>query len=235
MIFPHLEYERLVQEFDRTRLDASKTYLSPNHNPIQKIEIRPEALEDFYDITESKHLDWQYGSDGSKAITLRITTGVDEDTLDAPEDSVYSIDVITEEDDHLFSVDNDIVAYEDDILKYVRAGRNTFLDKHRAAQKDILQILDRRRIMNRDGTRLTKDQIFDKVEVREWSKFKTLSIIFSGISNAVDDIFGQKAQHYAKKASEAENFAVIRLDLNKDGEVTKDEQVDLFSTELIRR
>jgi hypothetical protein len=234
MIFPHLDFEKIVQVNDKTRLDATKTFLSPNSNPIQVLEIRPEDSEIFYNVTTAKYLDWSYATDGEKTVTLRITTGVDIMTLDAPVDFQYELTVLSEENDNLFSNDNDLIQYEDDILKYVRKGRNTFLDKHRAAQSFILSELDRRRIVNRDGTRITKDQIKNIEEVREWSRFYTLYIIFKSLSNAVDDVFSQA--FYLKRAQEAQNFAIIRLDLNKDGSIDASrEQFDIFSTDMVRR
>jgi hypothetical protein len=236
MIFPHLDFEKIVQVNDKTRLDAGKTFLSPDSNPIQVLEIRPENSDIFYNVTTAKFLDWSYATDGEKVVTLRITTGVNNLTLDTPVEFQYQLNVLSEEDDNLFSNDNDLVQYEDDILKYIRKGRNSFLDKHRAAQSFIISELDRRRIVNSDGTRITKDQIKDIEEVREWSRFYTLYIIFRGISNAVDDIFGQKAMSYLKRSQEAQNFAVIRLDLNKDGDINPlTEQLDIFTTDMVRR
>ena len=236
MIFPHLDFEKIVQVNDKTRLDANRTFLSPSSNPIQVLEIQPEALENFYNVTTAKYLDWAYPLDGEKVVTLRITTGVDNLTLDTPVEFEYSLEALSEEDDNLFSNDNELTQYEDDILKYIRKGRNSFLDKHRAAQSFIMSELDRRRIVNKDGTRLSKDQIKDIEEVKEWSRFYTLYIIFKGIGNAVDDIFGQKAMSYLKRSQEAQNFAVIRLDMNKDGEIDpREEQLDIFTTDMVRR
>jgi hypothetical protein len=228
MIFPNLELEDVLQVDDRTRLDGTKTYITQGQAAITKVEIEPNSGAGFIDVTADRYLDFQYDHSGNKNVSIRVTAG-------SVVTATKSIMVVTSGSDHLFSTDEDIRTYEDDILRYVRSGRNSFLDKHRAAQRDILDELDRRRIYNSDGTRFEKTQLVDIVEVKTWSKFKTLSIIFQGLSNAVDDVFSRKSNYYADLALQASKQAIIRLDLNKDEQITSDEFVDTWTTELVRR
>lgn len=229
MIFPHLQLEDAVQVNDRTRLSGVKTYTSPDEDDISLVEIQPENLGPWIDVTEARYLDWQYSTDGEKAVTIRVTT-------DGPPVTVTrTIQVLDPDDDKLFSSDSDIEKYEPDILKYVREGRNTHLDAHRAAQRRIMQVLDERRVTNTQGERLTLDAVLDVEEFRAWSKFLTLSIIFEGISNAVDDIFAEKSRRYRKLADEAANRGVLRLDYNGSGDVSASEFRDMKTTRMIRR
>jgi hypothetical protein len=94
--------------------------------------------------------------------------------------------------------------------------------------------LDEKRIWDTQGNRLTLDAITDVVEVKDWSKFMTLRLIFEGISNATDDVFHEKALRYKALEVEARNRAALRLDRDGDGEtdVTK---LDMRSIFMVRR
>lgn len=142
---------------------------------------------------------------------------------------IYSV-----EGDKLFSSDSELQSHEDDILKWVRSGRASFLDKHRLAQDHILDELDRAGYTDIYSERLTKDAIVDIQEVREWSKYKTLSFIFESLSNAVDDVFSVKAKKYDDMALKKKDRAMLRLDLTKDGKVDVDEFLSIRSATLRR-
>jgi hypothetical protein len=213
MIFPVLKLENIVQIGDQTRLDARKSYTTPDEASITLIEIEPEASSGFLDITSSQFLDYQYSTDGDKSVSLRITTD------GAPETFSKTITVISETDDKLFSTDEELTPHEPDILEYVRSGRNSFLNVHRTAQDRILTWLDEHRITDSNGDRLTKDAIVDIEEVNDWSKFMVLRMIFEGLSNSVDDIFSAKALSYRELEATARNRSQIRLDRDGDGEI----------------
>ena len=228
MIFPVLETEATVQENDKTRLDGRKSFITPDEAAITLIEIEPEAAAGFIDVTTLQYLDYQYATDGTKTVSIRITTD------GAPVTGTVTISVVTAADDKLFSGDAELVAHEPEILNYVRAGRNSFLDVHRTAQDRIITWLDEHRIWDTEGDRLTKDAIIDIEEVNDWSKFLTLKYIFEGLSNATDDIFHDKAMRYAEMASKARNRAAIRLD--RDGDGNEDTAaIDLRTYRLVRR
>jgi len=227
MIFPILELETQLQVNDKTRLDAEKSFISPDEAAITLVEIEPEASAGFIDVTSSRYLDWQYATDGTKAVTVRITTDA------APVTFSKDIEVLLEENDILFSSDDDLLAHEDDILRYVRAGRSSYIDKHRLAKKRIVRWLSEQRIYDKDGNNLTASAIMDIDEVNEWSKFYVLYIIFNSLSNAIDDIFAQKASLYQSLAKDAQNRSAIRLDLNADG--SEDINKDTRTYRMIRR
>lgn len=228
MIFPTLELEQVLQVDDRTRLNASKSYTTPDESAITLVEIEPEAGSGFVNVTSDKFLDWQYSTDGSKLVTVRITTD------GSPVTFSKTLAVLSVADDKLFSSDSELLPYEPNLLDWVREGRNSFLDIHRAAQDRILSWLDENRIWDSERNRLTKDNITDLDEVNDWSKFMTLRLIFEGLSNAIDDIFHQKALRYMEMESKARNRAALRLDRDNDGN-TDQIKTDLRSVGLYRR
>jgi hypothetical protein len=331
-IFPVCEAESLVQEGDKTRLEATKSFVSGT-TAITVYEVKPYKLGSFVDVTSTKYLDWIYDfeidvdalnnkinfTEGGPELTATITTGsyslsalaseiktqldaagaftytvtvnsLDQISIDATGnfqllgasgsnlstsllleigfeddtdlddtatgDSIETVNktvsvkitnlsgndtvtktiqIISERADHLFSEDAELTPHELDILRYVRAGRTSFLDKHRAAQDRIITRLDEMRVWNSDGSRITKSQLLDVAEVNNWSRYLTLQIIFEGISNAVDDVFSKKAEKYAKLSREAENRAVLRWDQDNDGTVQPTENTDLRSFSMRRR
>lgn len=229
MIFPVLELENIIQVNDKTRLDGVKSFQSPDEPVITLVEIEPESASGFIDVTEKLYLDWQYATEGTKTVTIRVTNSGGSNTY------VKTIEAISVADDKLFSNDGQLVANEPDVLNFVQAGRSSFLNVHRTAQTRILAWLDENKIYDINGDRLTKENVIDKEEVTEWSKFLTLKIIFEGLSNNVGDIFHEKSLGYEKLANASRNRGAIRLDLNNDGVITKGENSDLRSVLLVRR
>lgn len=227
-IFGNLELEETVQVDDKTRLDAQKTFITPDEAAITLVEIEPEASAGFIDVTSNQYLDWQYSTDGSKTVTLRVTTD------GSPESFTKTLTIITAVDDKLFSSDAELIPFEPNLLDYVKEGRNSFLDVHRVSQSLILDWLDRQKIWDVNGDRLTVDAIVDIQEVKVWSKFLTLRLIFEGLSNAIDDIFFEKAERYKDMEKVARERAALRLDLDGDGEEDT-AKVNLRAAQLIRR
>jgi len=228
MIFPVLELEKTVQVDDKTRLDAVKSYITPDEAAITLIEIEPEASNGFIDVTSIKYLDWQYSTDGDKVVTVRVTTD------GAPVTTSKTIPVVTAVDDYLYSGDEDLTAYESNIMDFVRPGRNSYLDIHRASQDRILRWLDEHRIWDVSGNRLAKEAIVDIEEVEAWSKFMTLKYIFESISNAVDDVFHDKAMRYKQLEEAARNKSALRLDRDGDGNSDDEAKLDLRSFRILR-
>jgi len=220
MLFPVLELESIVQVDDKTRLSGLKSYISKDESAITLVEIEPEASAGFIDVTgtgsDDFYLDWQYSTDGVKTVSIRLTNAGGSSLI------TKDLTVVTKAEDYLFSADSDLIGYEGDLLNYVRPGRNSFLDKHRAAQSKIVSFLDEKGVTDDNGDRLTKVAIVNLEEVKEWSTALTLSIIFEEISNAVDDIFMDKSQKYKQAALTHKNRAFLRLD--KDGDGDSDEQ-----------
>lgn len=226
-IFIQTTSEDKVQVDDKTRIDATKTFISPDEAAITLVEIEPEASAGYVTVTSTKYLDWAYATAGTKTATVRVTTD------GSPTTKTVSIVVVSASDDKLFSDDKDIVSHEVDIYRFLRPGRSSFLDFHRVAQKMILDDLDQRGLTDSTGNKLTAADIFDLEEVSEWSKYLTLSLIFKSVQGEVDDIYGIKSKSYMDMADRQRTRATLRLDTNQDG--TIDSRPDLMSGRLVRR
>ena len=227
MIFIQANLEEKVQVDDKTRIDISKTFISPDEAAITLVEIEPELAAGFIDVTNNKYLDWSYGVGGVKVVTARVTTdGV-------PTEKTLSINIMSVVDDKLFSNDKDIVSHEVDIYRFLRPGRSSFLDFHRVAQKMILDDLDQRGLTDNGGNKLTAADIFDLEEVNEWSKYLTLYLIFTSVQSEVDDVYAVKAKSYMSMAKKQSTRATLRLDTDQDG--VQDLSPNLVSGILVRR
>src|SRR6056297_1134930 len=227
MIFIRANTEEKVQVDDKTRIDAEQTFLSPDEAAITLVEIEPESSAGFIDVTTSKQLDWSYATAGEKTATVRVTTdGV-------PTTKEYTINVVSEADDKLFSNDKDIISHEVDIYRFLRPGRGSFLDMHRVAQKMILDDLDQRGLTDNQGNKLVAADIFDLEEICEWSKYLTLYLIFTSVQSEVDDVYAIKAKSYLDMAGRQSTRASIRLDLDQDG--AQDARPNLVSGIMVRR
>ena len=99
--------------------------------------------------------------------------------------------------------------------------------------------MDMKRIYASNGARLTAENIANIDEVRTWSKYLTLQIIWEGLINESDDVFSQKRDQYRNLAEETGNRAAITIqqDFNGDGNIDTDEnsKIDIYSSRLIRR
>lgn len=218
-LFPILRVEPIVQVADKTRLDATKSFISPSGS-FDEVYIQPSANDaPILVSTEAPFLDWVYGASGKIEATVVLVAA------SATASATQTIEVVTSEWDHLFSTDEDLRQHEPDILKWVVDGRSSFLDTHRRAQTLILKWLDKEGYVDIYGKPFTKEAIVDIEEVREWSTFLALKIIFEGISNAVDDIFHEKAKRYNAKMVEYRSKALLRLDVDGDGKAEEFEGI----------
>jgi hypothetical protein len=237
MIFPNLEIEELVQVNDKTRLNATKTFVSKDNVAITMVRIEPEAGNGFVDVTggaplnsSNWYLDWQYATAGTKVVQVEVTAGTT---------TTYSstIVVVSAATDALWSSDKDLIGYENQIMKWVPQGRNSWLNVHRKAQVLILDWLDSIRVWKQDGTRLTKADFSVTNDVRQLSAYWTLQLIFEDLSNKPDDIFRFKADSYAELVQAAKNRGRIQADFNDnqtDDGVNEDSQ-DMRSFTMVRR
>ena len=142
--------------------------------------------------------------------------------------------VVSDVDDNLFSTDEMLTSVVSDILRWIPEGRNSFKREHREAQKRILAWLDENGFKDTSGNKLTKDSIVDVSEVREWSKYLTLMIIYDGISNAIDDVFQQQARRFESLSVTARNRKYLRVDYTGDGTVSTGEKYAQTTVKLVR-
>jgi hypothetical protein len=238
-IFPQLELEEVVQVGDKTRLDGSKSFISKGENPVTLVRIKPEAAGSFITVTGASakdwFLDWVYLTAGIKTATIEITTDTTPTSSPVTTSQNFTVDVVTAVDDNLFSNDDDLELHEPEIMKYVRAGRATFLNIHRRARNLIVAHMDDNGWVDANGDKLTLDAFVDITEAKEWSTFIALRLIFEGMSNKIDDVFNNKAKLYKSMELEARNRVVVRLDLDGDGSIDNSEVLPVTSPRLVRQ
>lgn len=229
-IFCDLKLEPVVQVSDKTRLDASLSFAGKGET-ITLVEIQPEAGEDFYDVTGTSskdwYLDWAYATDGTKTVTVRITTD------GAPVTFSKTLSVITAATDALLSSDSDIISLESDVMEYLPEGKSSYNYVHRKALVLILEYLNRAGYKDDAGSPLTKVALVEKEAFQAWSKFMALRLIFFDLSNQVDDVFWKKAEYYRTLEESARNRAELPLDTDGDGVVSEVEKVSTGSIRMV--
>jgi hypothetical protein len=232
-IFPYAELESIVQVDDKTRIDATKSFKSKDEAAVSLVRIKPEASGAFITVTGTTskdwYLDWSYATAGSKVVTVEITTN------GAATTKTFTITVVSEATDNLFSSDADLTAFEYDVLNYIPAGRNSFKDVHRKAQNLILAWLDENGHTDTNGERLTKTAITELEEVKYMSAAWALKLIYQALSNAVDDVFSQKSKYYESLMVGHRNRLILRLDKDGDGTAELGEGVTVKSMDMVRR
>lgn len=231
MIFINCIKEPLVQVNDKTRIDVSTSFVSGDG--ITDITINPDGYGPIsvFNIDQSKwYLDWAFESDGTKTIEVEATDGV------TTVSQSFSIDVVSESGDNLYSNDSQIFTIESELKRYIPEGRNSFKNVHREAQSRILNFLDRKRIWSNDGTPLTKSQINFYDEVSKWSLYETLFIIYTDLFISVGDKFAEKVNQYKELRNYERDRASLRIDKDNSGTINGDSEVqELKSFRLIKR
>lgn len=232
-IFPHIETEDIIQVDDKIRISAIKSFVTVDEAAITLVELEPHTGDGFIDITNADpdllYLDWAYANEGTKTISLRVTTD------GSPVTITKDITCISEADDKLFSTDRDIVMHEVSILKYVPRGKNSYKYVHRLCQNEILEQLYKDGYVSVDNTKLTKDNVIRTDELKQWSKYMALRMIFRDLSNATDDVYDKKAKMYEDYEHTFRTKAILKLDFNNDGEQGEYESANITSRRLSRR
>lgn len=171
----------------------------------------------------------EYVEYGQRIITVVASNGTVTDT------KYFYINVFSEEGDYLFCEDQDLIAHENDLMRWVPDGRSSFKDVYRRAQKMIIAWLDEKGYVNQYGDKYSKRDIIDIEEVKQWATYMSLRLIFQNISNAVDDVFSIKSKNYNLLEEGARQRAILRLDTNKDGIADATEGLSIYSGSLFRR
>jgi hypothetical protein len=229
-IFIDIKNDSKVQVGDKVRFDLTKSFVPRpfvTASDITRIEVDPIGGTSWVTIHNSAapatklavkdwYFDWVYLNKSnvshghSQPISFRFTAS-DSTT----QTKSVSFNLLTSAQDNLFSNDNDLIAHEPDIMKWLPEGRSSWIYVHRRAQERILSYLFEKGYKNNDGTSFTKDQILEKYDVKEWSTFMVLKIIFGSCINSKDDVFVEKSRFYENLEGKA-NKTDVRIDLNKD-------------------
>jgi hypothetical protein len=167
---------------------------------------------------------------GEKVITVESTDGISTVSQN------FTVNVVTEEEDNLYSSDDAMFSIETEIKRYLPPGKNSFKYIHRESQSRILSYLDRKRIWNTDGTPLTKDQINLGGEVSKWSLYESLFVIYNDLFVSVGDKFQEKINQYRELRNSERDRATLRIDVTGSGTIDQDTRFqDLKSFRMIRR
>lgn len=208
-IFAVLQTDHVVQVGDKTRLDASSSFVSPAAE-ITKLEIKPSGNDDFIECASgTPYLDWIYTEVGPVEAQVRVTIGEGEDATTAVGQA--DLTVLTEEEDKLFSSDADLKGISPSIYNLLPEGRASFKYAHRAAQEIILDQINRR--VNTEDW-ISAAAVAKVFQVQQWSKYLTLSLIYGAAQIAKDDLFLQEHARFANAATRYENDAYIELKLD---------------------
>lgn len=147
-----------------------------------------------------------------KRVTVAVGNGTETTT------KYFYVKVHSVEGDALYSSDKDIMSYDTEIMKYAPKGRASFIDVHRTAQSNILDWLDQNGYRDNSAKRYRKFDILDKEEVKNWSKFMVLKMIYFRLHNQVDDVYKKKSDYFEKLEISARSRFTLSLDKDKDGE-----------------
>jgi hypothetical protein len=231
-LFANIILDEVVQVNDKVRINGVKSFVSKDETALTAVEIKPSASDSFINVfgtsSDDWFLDWQYSSSATETVSLKITNAGGSATI------TKTINVISEATDNLFSTDDDLMALESNIMDYLKAGKSSYKYMHRKAQTMILEWLDDNRIWDNDGNRLTKEDVVDVLEVREYSRYLTLALIFQDLSNETGDVYERKYNFYLKKVEDAKKKATLKLDLSGDGTISSGEYKDMKSIPMRR-
>jgi len=229
-IFPYLDVEPTVQVGDRTRLDASKTFFTPDAGEVVLFQI--DAGDGYIDVSADKYLDYAFDSSGVKVISCRVVT---DDVSNATGVGTASISVVTALQDNLYATDADLKLHEPDILKWVENGRNTFLNTHRRAKKLMLDYLTREGYRNWDYSPYAGTEFYEVDDVNQWATFTALRLIFEGISNSTEDVFHQKSLRYSEMEMKWRSTVMLRIKFPNNDGTYPGTSIDTRSCTLYRR
>lgn len=235
MIVPIIEMDSVILQNDRVRISGVNSFVTKEESAITLVEVEPFFGYGYINITGTGSSDWvfdyYYSTTGDHVITLRVTTD------GSPVTATKTITVKSSATANLFSSDDDLKLLEPDVMRWLPEDKFSWNHVHFRVQELILNNLYKNRVVNSDNSRIVASQILDVKEVKDWAILMALSIIFSGISNAVDDVFSQKQKFYASKLGEAENlcFNILKVDLNSDSKISTGEILGLRSITMVRR
>ena len=216
--FAIITCEDKVFQGDKIQFDFTKSVITPDETAAAiSHEFSIDGVT-YINITPTKMIDWVFTVAGPQTVYFRHTSNLGSQV------SMKTIAILDLALQKLFSTDTDLVAYEPEIIKWLPKKWSSWNFIHLRAQDYIINLLREKRILDKNGSAYTKDDIFDRSEVRDLSAALVLRYIFSGTSNASDDVFQKKSDEYDELVSERESTMCVKLDFNKNG--IKDESSD---------
>lgn len=226
-------FEDYVQVNDKTRIDVSKSFAQGT--TISDITIKPSASNSAISVYNSGDsnlwfLDWAYDSAAENTVTIEAT-GADASTKTRTE----TITSVTAATDYLYSSDQDLFSIETELRDYIPDTHNSFIYAHREAQRKILDFLGQRGYRNTDGSKLLKTQLNINEDLRRWSTYEVLHMIYEDLSVLNGDRFLEKSRMYKSLKTKYQEPNLIEIDLDKDGTRQNDEIFQTRSSLLTLR
>jgi len=218
MLFPKADVDKLVQNYDMFRIDASGSFYTEEEE-ITEFNIYPDYDNNpllVYDkAAEDKDcwiLDWAYKTEGTYKVRVEAKTATITEIIE------YTVESITPAVDNLLSDDSDIYSFENELRRYIPAGRNSWKYMHRKAQEEILDYFYRNAILNPDGSKVERSQLIGD-KLNNWSTYEAILLIYQDIKTSNAEAFNEKISDYSLKRADARKRYLIEYDSNKDGNV----------------
>lgn len=168
-------------------------------------------------FTRSGFISWELG----ETKQLRIST-----IANMSASSVKGIGLV-------FSNDLDLEEAFYNIDTLLPQGASSFISYHQAARNEIIQSLRNQGNYTAGGD-LTEWDLLQPDQIREASKWKALSLIFTDVSNEVDDKYDQLRKNAVKKYHSAINLYLKSIDYDNDGVLTTAEKFNIVTTMVTR-
>ena len=211
------------------------TFVSSLLNPGFVFEINSNAItveDDTQELKRSgfmlfeKPESWVKETiDGVEAFWLKISN-----TGDAVDINARAINIV-------FSDDNDLEQEVRNITDLLAKNDTTFIAYHVAARNEIIQTLrngGHTKMVDDLIRNITKWDILSFGEIRQASKYLTLSKIFFDASSNVEDKFYSKFRDYQGMFGKAFDLWIMSLDTKDDGIYNQDDDLVDNSIEIIR-
>ena len=231
MVFAVISAPILVQANDKFRINFMQSYSVKGSAAITTLRVDPGDGMGFVDVSSNRVQDWffdyQYSTPGTYTVIVEVSNGVHTNA------AAHEIQCISEAEDALFSSDRDLVKHESEILSWMPQGRSSFKYVHRRAQELILDWLHRNGYRKSGNLKLEKSDLIDIKDVKEWSTFLVLALIFQDNKKQEGDTLAQKSVFYYAKAQEVRPL-VIRADWDNSGQVGDFEGREINTIRLVR-
>jgi hypothetical protein len=231
MIFPIIKSEDKVFINDKISFDFQKSFLTPDESFASPTshEASFDAGATWIDCTSKKSIDYIFATPGAKIVQLRITANSGTEEVSK---TVTALDYVTQK---LFSTDTDLYRYEPEIDNLMPKKWSSWNLVHLEAQKNFIDWLDEKRIYNERGEKYAVADLTDLEQVRQYSIFRTLEIIYAGTFSVSGDVFKDKFTKYQTMANDKLAKSTISLDFNKNGNADLNERTDLHTVSIGRQ